>query len=227
MLVRRCLLAGSAASTLLGRHSLAQDDSAYWDTVLRDAYAFKPSDVATLGSILLPPSDPRWTEAKNVLRATPTRGRPYDVAVALDSAIPDLYRSEWPTSSANPLIVLLYAATKTKPSGDVTAWCAAFISWCIERVGFTSMHSASSQDYRKFGTEVWKKGMSLPGGAQPGDLCVFTRKSDPSSGHVTFFRSTANNLQGASCLGGNQADSIKVSTFPINADLELLTIRRI
>ena len=175
-----------------------------------------------------PPRIRDGNKQRTFWRNTPTSGNPYDVAVAIDQSISPVFRSEWPAQTANPLIVLFYVATKTKPDGDVTPWCAAFVSWCIERVGLESKHSAASQAYLNFGTEVWSVGGNLPGDAIEGDLCVFTNRFDPRRGHIAFFQRVADDKnKRIFVLGGNQTDSIKSSAYAVDGSLRLVKINRI
>jgi uncharacterized protein (TIGR02594 family) len=225
MLTRRWLIAATLPAILLVSRGWAAAD---WTEVLREAIENEPDDPIFLGRQPLPPDDPRWTEAKSFMDSAPTDGRAVSVAQHFDNVVPDRFRKEWPAGYANPLIVLFYAATKTKPSGDVTPWCAAFMSWCIERVQIASPHSASSRDYRSFGTARWEKGSPLPGDAKEGDVAVFKSLSNPSNGHVTFFLGVDPKAQARiRGLGGNQSDQIGVTSFRINANLELQSIRAV
>lgn len=224
MFSRRELLATSLAYGMISGRATAQD----WQDVLTSAIENEPDNPIFLGREPLPASDPRWAQAKIYLDGAPTSGEPIGVARYFDATISASLRKEWPQGYANPLIVLLFAATNTKPAGDVTPWCAAFMSWCIERVGKKSEHSASSKDYRAFGSSIWSDGGPWPGATREGDIAVFKSLSNPSSGHVTFFigpdpKSTSRVI----VLGGNQSDQIGRSSFRIEGDLRLISIRRL
>lgn len=140
------------------------------------------------------------------------------------------FAREWPVR-ANPVIHHFFVATKTFPEGDKTAWCAAFVNWCIARslatqpemIGaspgyfvtkgepFTpailarTSRSAASGSFRCF-----------PEKASPveGDVIIWkTPGSDnmtrycAGTGHVAFFLGMEANGR-YRVLGGNQRDNI-------------------
>src|SRR5437763_10958974 len=73
------------------------------------------------------------------------------------------YQEAWPQPDpshptyANPVIVAFFLATNLKPAGDTTAWCAAFVNWCLQRAGLPTTKSASSQSFvnQDWGQVVW------------------------------------------------------------------------
>src|SRR5204863_3378559 len=92
------------------------------------------ADVATA-----PPSQAETQAAYNLLIQSPFGTTPIDVAqyfLAIGAgAYGNEYRSyvrEWPVR-ANPVIFHFFSSTLTKPEGDTTAWCAAFLNWCLLR----------------------------------------------------------------------------------------------
>lgn len=95
-----------------------------------------------------------------------------------------LFREEWPTPGpANPLIVGFFAATQLLPSGDQTAWCAAFVNLCLWSAGLQGTASASSQSFKP----LVKIAANSP--VVTGNLAVFSDLKDgqPNGfGHVTF-----------------------------------------
>jgi len=110
------------------------------------------------------------------------------------------YIKGWPVRW-NPVIVAFFQSTKTKPEGDITAWCAAFVNWCFQKSGKgIATQSASSGSFRTFGNQTTSP--------RPGDLVVFER-TDPTEraaghGHVGFFVATKGDL--IEVLGGNQIE---------------------
>ena len=142
------------------------------------------------------------------------------------------FAREWPIR-ANPLIFQIFASTGTKPEGDTTAWCAAFVNWCILRShaktadeigkspgGFSrtgrpfpaenlqnfSTNNASSGSFR-----CWAETAS----PQYGDIAVFknpgTEDLTPvcrGSGHVAFVLEYPGprGAGWARLLGGNQSE---------------------
>jgi uncharacterized protein (TIGR02594 family) len=123
-----------------------------------------------------------------------------------------------------------------KPAGDTTPWCAAFVNYCLRRSGIKGTDQAGSQSFvwDNWGTEIWKKGDGRPTSARMGDIVVFRHQSDPSHGHVAFFKeisSTRPNYIGV--LGGNQLKKVNGRTVHLidqvsmntKGDLELFSIR--
>src|SRR5262245_23332840 len=81
--------------------------------------------------------------AKRVVEKAPSSANPYEVAQYFDRVGRGLenppgqdwkaYVREWP-ERYNPLILHFFDATTVRtPEGDCTAWCSAFVNWCIQR----------------------------------------------------------------------------------------------
>jgi uncharacterized protein (TIGR02594 family) len=88
---------------------------------------------------------------------------------------------------------------------DSVPWCATFVCWVLEKVGMTSTNSASARSF-----ENW--GVSVRFDPLPGDIVVFWRDSLKSGkGHVTIFLAKVGDM--LYCLGGNQSDSVNISTY--------------
>ncbi|WP_159983312.1 MULTISPECIES: CHAP domain-containing protein [unclassified Novosphingobium] len=176
--------------------------------------------------------------ARKIMSASPAGTKnPLDVAryfadIGGGKSVPGVdgdvrhYVRGWPVRY-NPVIVNFFSATKTNPlaiSGDYTAWCAAFINWCVARslsqskevtldarglmVPFApsvlkGTDSASSGSFRCWSQDVRES-------PQPGDVIVWAtqgtvNKCAPGKGHVGFYVGKA--LDGRFLtLGGNQRD---------------------
>ncbi|WP_160147355.1 TIGR02594 family protein [Methylopila sp. Yamaguchi] len=109
---------------------------------------------------------------------------------------------------SNPRI-LEYLATTTLSAAakgtDATAWCAAFVNWCVEMDGRTGLKSAWALDWKSFGSRATSPAV--------GDIVVFTRTGGSSSGgHVGFYVADLGNK--ISLLGGNQGNRVSISDFP-------------
>ncbi|BBZ99865.1 CHAP domain-containing protein [Bradyrhizobium diazoefficiens] len=160
---------------------------------------------------------PSWSDQKMIT--------PYDVAsfflgVAQDRA--GKYDSTWPgymrawPVRANPLIVEFFSQTTTKPAGDTTAWCSAFVNWCFVRShtgrndsgkSRAPTRDAASASWRNWGTGmIFDKGKSTLRGGTPkvGDLVVFVDKGDSAHGHIAFY--VDHNDTHVKVLGGNQLE---------------------
>lgn len=92
--------------------------------------------------------------------------------------------------------------------GNITAWCAAFVNWCLKEAGAPHLGYATAKSWLDFGTPV----------AHPvyGCLTVIKPSSATGSttGHVAFFVERKGNS--VVLLGGNQRDW--VSEVPYRAD---------
>jgi uncharacterized protein (TIGR02594 family) len=159
------------------------------------------------------PLEKDFAIANRVLEKAPRAANPYEVAQYFDRVGRGLenpphedwklYVREWP-ERYNPVILHFFDATALrKPEGDCTAWCSAFVNWCIQR-GRTgrddaanltpTKRSAASMSFRDWGRQTREP--------KPGDIAVFQSRNSPSHGHVGFFSSQTDDY--VTVLGGNQ-----------------------
>lgn len=147
--------------------------------------------------------------ALEIVNNAPTNCTPIDVALYYLSVGQGNYGKEkipyitaWPVRW-NPVIVNFFKATKLKPSGDTTAWCAAFVNYCLMRASMNKnpipnsserTKSAAAKSFRSWGRETMSP--------SPGDIVVFKNKNDPSYGHVGFFLKDMGDK--ILVIGGNQ-----------------------
>jgi hypothetical protein len=242
---RRSLLIGAAmsASSLIFP-AFAQTPAV--DTTIISALPPLPADLASQAS--LPPAAyivtegvgtgaPRTDEidtAYELLVNAPVGGAAIDVAqyfLAVGAgAYGGNYRPfarEWPVR-ANPMIMHFFTSTQTKPEGDVTAWCAAFVNWCLLRSHAVSADEIgqaggyikkgkpfATENLKRFSTNSASSGSfrcwdNIPS-PRRGDIVVFKdagtdnlTKVCQGSGHVAFFLKlpSAGVVQ---VLGGNQS----------------------
>ncbi len=161
--------------------------------------------------------------------------RPIDVAFYFLSVANGAYGEawrpfarEWPIR-ANPVIFHFFSSTQTKPEGDTTAWCAAFLNWCIlrSRANSRDQIGTSPGDFSKPGTafdpeaiksfttfnassgsfRCWKEN-TIP---QRGDIAVFANKGTEEltaacrgQGHVAFVINVPRSGW-VRVIGGNQS----------------------
>lgn len=135
------------------------------------------------------------------------------------------YAEEWQSNKqgpSNPIVIMFHTITNTQPNKeDHTAWCAAFVSFCLLAGREKSLWTCWALDYRNYGADA----LNDP---RPGDIAVFRNKTG-GGGHVGFF--VAWDLDrngkkvGVRCLGGNQGDRIKTSSYPFTY-MPLVAIRR-
>ncbi|MBG4058085.1 CHAP domain-containing protein [Pseudomonas aeruginosa] len=116
------------------------------------------------------------------------------------------YASAWP-SRWNPVIVEFFKATQTKPDGDTTSWCAAFVNYCLMRAAngrtLPTASAPPTNSARALSFKNWSKPTTSP---EPGDIVVFDNITDGEGGkgHVAFF--LADQGDHVLVLGGNQRD---------------------
>jgi N-acetylmuramoyl-L-alanine amidase len=105
------------------------------------------------------------------------------------------------TGQSNPRIEEYHATTGRKQSDDV-AWCAAFVSFCMEKSGNALVISQNLRSARAADWLKWGVGITEP---TWGAVCVLRPLVPKSSGHVGFL--TASDATTVTLLGGNQRDS--------------------
>lgn len=109
---------------------------------------------------------------------------------------------EVPGPGNNSRILEYHKETSLRASADSVAWCAAFANWCLHKAGFKGTNSAAALSFRSYGVPLDK----------PKYGCIVVFDHGDGHGHVTFFD---RELDGTyiSCLGGNQSDSVRYSTY--------------
>lgn len=219
---RKLLVAGGFAPMSLAVSSVARAQSDPTCTAVK-AWGFRPAVLdqpAAAGA-----GSPRNTEVAKAFRLllsvgkkdTPVGAANYFKSLQDRNNNTDkwLYREEWPINArANPMIVGFFSMTQTLPSeGDQTAWCAAFVNFCLFTAGYEGTGSALSGSFRTFGAKT--------DNPQVGDVVVFRNvgaSGDEGHGHVGFYNGMKNGK--ISVLGGNQrgddpgsTGGVKVAAF--------------
>lgn len=124
-----------------------------------------------------------------------------------DIAMQELERgvSEVPGSGANPRIVEYLRSTSldgAMAASDETAWCSAFVNFCVEKAGFAGTDSAMARSWLH-----WGRATDTP---VTGCIVVFERGAPPS-GHVAFFISRGDST--VKVLGGNQGNRVSIKDY--------------
>ena len=88
---------------------------------------------------------------------------------------------------------------------DETAWCAAFVNWCLAQAGIYGSDKPNARSFLKVGRQV--------GRPEKGDVVIFWRESKNSwKGHVAFFVEYTPHGQ-VVVLGGNQGNCVCYKTY--------------
>jgi len=89
---------------------------------------------------------------------------------------------------------------------DETAWCAAFVGHCLEKVGLESTRKLNARSYLDWGIEVPIAEL------KEGDIVVFSRGRNIAQGHVAFFVGFNQNKD-LVVLGGNQGNMVSKQAY--------------
>ncbi|MDW9888843.1 CHAP domain-containing protein [Sinorhizobium meliloti] len=114
------------------------------------------------------------------------------------------YAREWP-ERANPVIFHFFSATQTKPEGDLTAWCAAFVNWCILRAHATDKEEIGkspgffSTSGRSFTVENLRNHST--NSAASGSFRCWTETTNPKRGELAVFKNRGTEGATQRCLG--------------------------
>jgi uncharacterized protein (TIGR02594 family) len=95
------------------------------------------------------------------------------------------------------VLAMYRAAGHPEISDDETAWCAAFVGWCLKEAGLPNTGSLMARSYVKYGVPVG--GKKVPRGA----IVVWPRGAPPS-GHVNICLDDDGTY--LTCIGGNQGN---------------------
>lgn len=127
---------------------------------------------------------------------------------------------EIPGPGDHPRIVEYHATTSLRATDDEVPWCSSFVSWCLKQAGIVGTNSAEAISWAKWGSAC---------APQLGAITVIRHKRRPDSttgsasgNHVGFL--VGADLAHVRLLGGNQADMVKESSFPLDR-FEVLAYR--
>ncbi|MEO5685902.1 MAG: CHAP domain-containing protein [Burkholderiaceae bacterium] len=194
--------AGAGKNLLEGAAPYAYPFVDYWTP---EAFAARLGRLTPLGTGL--PSDADIAMAQDIVQRAPTSSplevMRYFASLSQVGSSGERFNDRW-KQYENPIIVWFFHATHTVPNGDCTSWCAAFLSWCLERCGIPSMQSASSQDYAHYAKETLTP--------LAGDVVVFSDIIDPAHGHVALLVSQSPDK--IEVIGGNQGSGPPIPSCP-------------
>ena len=168
-----------------------------------------------------PPKSDEIDKAYDILLNAPFGGAPVDIAqyflaVGAGAYGEELrpFAREWPIR-ANPLIMHFFTSTQTKPEGDVTAWCAAFMNWCLLRSHAATadeighMDGGYIKEGKPFATENLKRYST--NSASSGSFRCWDGIASPRRGDVVVFRDANTDNLTKVCQGtGHVAFFVKI-----------------
>ncbi len=122
---------------------------------------------------------------------------------------------EYSGSADNPDVVKYLKSvdilSMSAQRNDETAWCSAFVNWCMEEVGIKGTEKANARSWLE-----WGEKLEVP---EVGCVTVLWR-GEPKGwqGHVGFFvKETPSYVY---LLGGNQSNQVKIQKYPKNRVLD-------
>lgn len=112
-------------------------------------------------------------------------------------------------------IIEYHSATSLKAKEDEIPWCAAFVNWCLVQSDIAGTNSAAAKSFLD-----WGQHLEAP---KEGCICVVQQRQagrDQATGstsgfHVAFWLGESDGR--VKLLGGNQSDSVKISTFGLQS----------
>lgn len=168
-------------------------------TTLKQILAINPQiknpDVVNIGMALNLPGDEPPPRANDVGGEAPW------YQIALEELAHGVV--EVPGAGHNPRILEYHASCSLKATNDETAWCSAFVNWCIGQAGLEGTKDAAAQSWLQ-----WKGGTKIKT-PKAGCIAVFKRGTEPWQGHVGFFSSEDDSH--IQLLGGNQGNAVSLA----------------
>jgi uncharacterized protein (TIGR02594 family) len=140
---------------------------------------------------------------------------------ALNIAIQECNRNviEFAGTNHNPRILEYHSATSLNATTDEIPWCASFVNWCLREAGIEGTFSAQARSFLKWGLTIPLEKI------EAGDIVVFARGNNSTSGHVAFFLEWSSERKNCiNIIGGNQSNRVSMATFSTQ---RLLSVRRI
>jgi len=113
----------------------------------------------------------------------------------------------------NPRILEYHQATSLRANSDETPWCSAFVNWVMRQSGHTGTQNALASSWLTWGAKL----------AEPRYGAIAIIRSKSAAGNAATGSSTGYHVgflveqtaKAVRILGGNQSDSVKVSSFPL------------
>jgi uncharacterized protein (TIGR02594 family) len=105
----------------------------------------------------------------------------------------------------NPRIIEYHDTCTLHAKEDEIPWCSAFVNWCMKQAGIVGTGSAAAKSWLGWGVPL-----EIP---SLGCVCVVrdVRQPEGAGYHVALWQGESEGR--LILLGGNQSDSVKVSSF--------------
>src|SRR6266404_6029877 len=111
------------------------------------------------------------------------------------------------TGKKNNPRILLYHSVAGGAKDDETAWCSAFVNWCVKQAGFEGTGRANARSWVTYGNQC----LAAP---VCGAITVFSRPPKAWQGHVSFY--VGETGKKILVLGGNQGKKVCIAAYDRN-----------
>ncbi|MDP8224497.1 MAG: TIGR02594 family protein [Candidatus Lernaella stagnicola] len=127
-------------------------------------------------------------------------------------ALAELGQAEIAGPDHNPRIQEYLASSGLMYVADETAWCAAFVNWCLQQAGLEGTERPNARSFLAYGEPA-----DTP---RVGDIVVLWRIApDHWTGHSAFYAGEENG--DLLLLGGNQGDCVTVARYSKDRVLDI------
>lgn len=115
---------------------------------------------------------------------------------------------DFPGNSSNPRVLEYFSDIGASyVLDDDTAWCAAFMNWILKVTGHAYSAALNARSFLDYGVDSPEPLM--------GDICILWRGSKGGTlGHVGILIKKTDTM--VYLLGGNQSNSVNITSFPIS-----------
>ncbi len=119
---------------------------------------------------------------------------------------------EW-TQGHNPEVLKYFHEIGfTGVNDDETAWCAAYVNWCLWKAGLPHTGALTARSFLDWGKSIYEPKVPC--------IAVLSRRGSSWMGHVGFWiKSSGSEIW---LLGGNQNNQVSIGKYP---GYELLGLR--
>lgn len=127
--------------------------------------------------------------------------------------------SEWAGYRHNPRVIEYHSTCYLKATTDETAWCSAFVNWCVKKARARALELGMKQiplETRSAMARSWLTYGFPTSSPVEGDIVILSRPNadgvnDGISGHVGFF--VKRDLLWVYVWGGNQDNTVGLKKY--------------